>query len=227
MDGDTIVTIRSGGQKEKGRLYSVDCPEKNQPYGLEATNATRSVVAERNVETEVLYYDRYRRSVAIVTVANGQRLQEELLQKGLAWIAPRYCKRPECIAWSKAATILMILCGIGRKIRIDRVCGGNMNGLWPIFMFLSNIALSIFTGVGIYGFSYSYFWAIIGTLILTGSSLQLHPIIALISYPLVEWFFNGSLTIYSGIIVFITFLQILSCLYIAVKSVKSEEYTGD
>lgn len=87
---------------------------------------------------------------------------------------------------------------------------------WQLFMITTNIALTIFTGIGIYAFSQSYGWAIIGALVLTGS-LQLNPIIALIAYPLVEWFFNGSLTIYSGIVVGITLLQLVSCIYITTR----------
>ena len=76
-----------------------------------------------------------------------------------------------------------------------------MKTITELFMVISNIALTIFSGMGIYAFSQSYIWAVIGAFILTGTSLGASPITALIAYPLVEWYFHGSLTTYSAIIV--------------------------
>ena len=90
-----------------------------------------------------------------------------------------------------------------------------MVALCKIFMFITNIALTIFTGIGIYAFSHSYVWAIIGALVLTGTSLGASPITALIAYPFVEWYFNGSLTVYSAIIIGITLLQLIAAIMVA------------
>jgi len=90
-----------------------------------------------------------------------------------------------------------------------------MKGLFPLFSVASNTVLIILTGMGIFAFSRSYLWAIIGAFVLTGSSMSANPIVALIAYPLVEWFFYGKLTMYSAIIVCITLLQMIICIFTA------------
>lgn len=95
IDGDTLVI----DDDSKVRLYGIDCPERGQPGEAEAAQATSQLVGGQTVQIENLYADRYGRTVAIVILESGGTLQEALLQKGMAWVAPRYCKRPECDSW--------------------------------------------------------------------------------------------------------------------------------
>jgi len=46
--------------------------------------------------------DRYGRIVAIVEIPGAGILQERLLEAGLAWVYPQYCK--DCVAWEAIAT---------------------------------------------------------------------------------------------------------------------------
>lgn len=96
IDGDTLVA----NDGKQVRLYGVDCPERGQPGGKDAAQ-TVSRLIQGEIQLKVLYSDRYGRSVAIVTLEDGNTLQEELLQKGMVWVAPRYCKRPECNHWKE------------------------------------------------------------------------------------------------------------------------------
>ena len=90
-----------------------------------------------------------------------------------------------------------------------------MRGLFPLFFIASNTALTILTGMGIFAFTQSYLWAIIGAFVLTGSSMSANPIVSLVAYPLVEWFFYGKLTMYAALIVGVTLLQIVACIFAA------------
>lgn len=99
VDGDTM-TVSRGAEKLTVRAYGIDCPEKAQPFGAEARAAASLAVAGRPLELEILYLDRYGRSVAVVYLEGGATLQEALLEKGLAWVAPKYCKRRECLEWA-------------------------------------------------------------------------------------------------------------------------------
>lgn len=98
LDGDTIV-IRDSGQKRKIRLYGVDCPEKEQKYGPEATAITAYALGGRGIEVIPRETDRYGRSVAVITVGDGQTLQEILLRAGAAWLYPQYCTSWVCARW--------------------------------------------------------------------------------------------------------------------------------
>lgn len=95
VDGDTIILDDSS----RVRLYGIDCPERGQAEEIESTQAARELALGKTVEIETMYQDRYGRVVAIVILESGVTLQSALLQKGLAWVAPRYCKRLECVEW--------------------------------------------------------------------------------------------------------------------------------
>lgn len=82
-------------------------------------------------------------------------------------------------------------------------------------MIMLNILLTIIAFFGIYNFSHSYIWAIIGSFLLTGSSMQMNPLIALIGYPLIEFIFSGKLTIYSLIYCSIVIIQFILCIILS------------
>ena len=100
-DGDTIRVGEKSGAVIKIRLYGIDCPEADQPYGSEATQSAKDFADGQTVEFEAFYQDRYKRSVALVLLPDGMTLQERLLIAGLAWVDPRYCDRPECAVWEE------------------------------------------------------------------------------------------------------------------------------
>ena len=82
-----------------------------------------------------------------------------------------------------------------------------MKGFLAPFFLLTNTALTIIVGMGIYSFSGSIFWAVVGALIITGS-VSANPLFALLGYPGVELIFNnGDLTIYAAASVGITAVQ--------------------
>lgn len=90
--------------------------------------------------------------------------------------------------------------------------------MFSIVMIVTNIALSVVSCVGIYSFSSSYVWAIVGTCILTGASMQVNPLVALACYPVVEFIFNGKLTIYSAIYACIIIFQMILCVKFAIDN---------
>lgn len=99
-DGDTItVEPVKGGDRVKVRLYGIDCPEGKQPSGQAAKGFVSDVALYKVVDVEVAPQgkDRYGRTVAIVAVMGAGVLQELLLDAGLAWVYPQYCK--DCADW--------------------------------------------------------------------------------------------------------------------------------
>lgn len=89
-DGDTI-TILQGTKQVKVRLYGIDCPEKNQPYGKSAKIFTSSLVYGKYVSLDIKDTDRYGRTVAIV-YQDKTCINEELLKNGFAWVYTQYYK---------------------------------------------------------------------------------------------------------------------------------------
>lgn len=84
-DGDTIDVSFGGGQPLRVRLFGVDSPEYGQVFGDAATSFTTQRCMGQWVTIEVVDRDKYSRLVGIVTCADGQVLNEDLLASGMAW----------------------------------------------------------------------------------------------------------------------------------------------
>lgn len=100
VDGDTLVVLRDG-QRQEIRLYGIDCPERDQDYGQQATALTTALVAGRNIEIEERTVDSYGRVVGLVKV-DDLLLNALIVENGFAWVYRQYCKEPFCSGWIKS-----------------------------------------------------------------------------------------------------------------------------
>jgi len=98
-DGDTLTVLTQQGDRQRIRLYGIDCPESNQAGGEAATAFARSHALFAEVELNVMDTDRYGRTVAMVTLPDGSNLNEELVRHGHAWVYDTYCRQPICAQW--------------------------------------------------------------------------------------------------------------------------------
>lgn len=91
-DGDTL-TVVSHGISQRVRLAGIDCPESDQPYGAEATEATKALALHREVTVTPFTTDRYGRTVAEVTLQDGRSLTQELVMAGACWWYRKYAPK--------------------------------------------------------------------------------------------------------------------------------------
>lgn len=96
-DGDTI-RVMVQGKEEKLRLFGVDCPEKDMPFGSAAKQFTSELVFGKSVRVQKIDSDRYGRIVAEVFYreADGaaeRSLNAALVEAGLAWAYREYGDR--------------------------------------------------------------------------------------------------------------------------------------
>ena len=89
IDGDTII-VSDASKKITIRLSEIDCPEKDQPFGPEATQFTSDFVLGKRVTLKVSAVDKYGRRVAKVILSDGQDLNSALMIAGLAWWYERF-----------------------------------------------------------------------------------------------------------------------------------------
>lgn len=89
-DGDTI-TVLSGKEQTKIRLYGIDAPEKKQDYGQKSRQFLASLIAGQVVEVEPKGKDRYKRTLGIIHY-KGQDINAQMVLNGYAWAYVKYSR---------------------------------------------------------------------------------------------------------------------------------------
>jgi len=84
-DGDTI-TIK----KTQIRLFGVDAPELNHPYGKNAKWALHKLCKGQTIRAEITDRDQYGRTVARCYLPDGRDLSAEMVRQGLAIDWPKF-----------------------------------------------------------------------------------------------------------------------------------------
>lgn len=90
-DGDTITILTRDKEQVKIRLSGIDCPERAQPWGRNASEALKTVLTGEPVTVEVMDVDRYGRTVGRVYIKN-MNINRHLVESGNCWVFPRYAK---------------------------------------------------------------------------------------------------------------------------------------
>jgi endonuclease YncB( thermonuclease family) len=89
IDGDTLSVLHNGG-KERVILYGIDCPESTQEFGPEAQKYTDESCYGKMVTIETKGTDPRGRTIAVVTLPDGNSLNKQLLEQGLAWWSDKF-----------------------------------------------------------------------------------------------------------------------------------------
>lgn len=85
VDGDSLVI-----NKMQIRLFGIDAPELNHPYGKNAKWALVSLCKGQMVRAEITAKDAFGRTVAKCYLQDGRDLSEEMVKLGLAIDWPKF-----------------------------------------------------------------------------------------------------------------------------------------
>ena len=99
IDGDTIKALQYGNIVSI-RLYGIDAPEMNQPFGKESRDRIASLLSGRNFDVEIIDKDNFGRLIGIITTSQGC-VNERLIKDGCAWVYKQYCNHPDCKKWAE------------------------------------------------------------------------------------------------------------------------------
>lgn len=113
IDGDSLLFETDKGKKYELRLYGIDTPEWDQPYSKLSKRYLNDLIRGKKLEIEIYDIDRYGRKVVMAT-RGSVNVNQSLVERGYAWVYPRYCKKKICKKWKK----------LEKKARYDR------KGLW-------------------------------------------------------------------------------------------------
>lgn len=97
-DGDTVRLRKTSGSEYEIRLYGIDTPEMEQPFGRKSKKHTSSLVLKKRATVTVYDKDRYGRLVGVVKVGKIN-VNQELVENGFAWHYDKYCKETFCESW--------------------------------------------------------------------------------------------------------------------------------
>ncbi len=100
-DGDTI-RVRLGSGPITVRLDSIDAPERDQPWGAQATSALAARIEGLQVSLQPVTQDRYDRLVAVVFLGDDD-VNAWMVRQGDAWAYRRYLKNADYCAWEDEA----------------------------------------------------------------------------------------------------------------------------
>ena len=85
VDGDTIKL-----EKKNVRLFGIDAPELDHPYGKKAMWDLRKICAGQTITAEVIEEDAHGRVVAQCFLPDGTDLSAEMVKRGLALDWPKF-----------------------------------------------------------------------------------------------------------------------------------------
>ena len=94
-DGDTVTLLTKDNKQIKIRLHGIDCPEKNQAFGMKAKQFTSNLVFNQEVSLEIFSKDQYGRTVGEIFLPDGRSLNKELVRAGYAWQYQQFSKDPK------------------------------------------------------------------------------------------------------------------------------------
>ncbi len=98
IDGDTVRFQDEDGKTRTIRLYQIDAPEWNQPFGKEAARYLASLVKGKTVSIIVRRFDdKYGRDIADLYV-DDMWVVGHLVEKGYAWNYVAYSDSAEIVA---------------------------------------------------------------------------------------------------------------------------------
>jgi endonuclease YncB( thermonuclease family) len=90
-DGDTFILLTSDEYEYTIRLYGIDAPEYDQPYGIMASQALTDMIADRDVAVTIMDTDNYGRQVGQV-YHQGIDINLGMVKNGHAWWYKQYAR---------------------------------------------------------------------------------------------------------------------------------------
>lgn len=96
IDGDTIDILVAPTQIVRVRLAGIDAPETEQLLGQRSKEVLASLVLDKQVTIIKIDEDQYRRTVAIVKVAE-LNVNREMVKRGMAWVYNQYNDDPSLL----------------------------------------------------------------------------------------------------------------------------------
>jgi endonuclease YncB( thermonuclease family) len=98
-DGVSFAVFSRQSDFTRIRLYGINCPGLNEPWGREAKTFTDSLLFLQKPGLTPINKNKQGQVLALVQAADGRLLNEELLRNGFAWVDRASCTEIWCDSW--------------------------------------------------------------------------------------------------------------------------------
>lgn len=88
-DGNTVEILSRDNVTYKVVMAGIDCPDLQQPYGIEAKELLSRWLLHEEVVVIIQGKDRWQNYIGVVLSKEGADVRFALLQEGLAWTSER------------------------------------------------------------------------------------------------------------------------------------------
>jgi endonuclease YncB( thermonuclease family) len=96
-DGDTVSILDAANTQHKVRLFGIDTPERDQPFGKAARKALSQLVDEKPVGVVIVTTDSYGRKVGTL-YRDGININAAMVAGGYAWWYQHYAPHERKLA---------------------------------------------------------------------------------------------------------------------------------
>jgi endonuclease YncB( thermonuclease family) len=96
-DGDTVSVLDAANRQTKVRLYGIDTPEQDQPYGNAAKRVLLDLVSQQQVGVVLVTIDSYGRKVGTL-YHDGANINLAMVASGYAWWYEHYAPHERRLA---------------------------------------------------------------------------------------------------------------------------------
>jgi endonuclease YncB( thermonuclease family) len=91
-DGDTVTVLTRDRQQFRIRLYGIDAPETNQPFGDRSKRYLSDLVFNKQVRVLVKGEDGYGRTIGILYIGRIS-INAKMVRDGYAWAYVKYSRQ--------------------------------------------------------------------------------------------------------------------------------------
>ncbi len=92
-DGDSVILRFENSIEKEARLFGIDAPEYNQPFGRDAKAILKKMIYKKTVVVQTRGTDRYDRAIVLLFFDNQQiSVNQQMLEQGAAWVYTQFQK---------------------------------------------------------------------------------------------------------------------------------------
>jgi len=95
VSGNGTITVQKDDEKMEIRIYGIDVPEADQPFGTQSTSMIEFLVSGKEVTVTPINKDKNGRTAAMISYMNLD-IGLMLISTGNAWVNNDFCKVKHC-----------------------------------------------------------------------------------------------------------------------------------